>query len=100
MPPTWTGTGSWTGRSSPSGPADQIYVTGRLNRLLTQAEDDGDTLDDQELDTRTTTGVVYWEGAQLVAGTRDGAPVDLACLVSLAFLVLLSGKNGNTKQTQ
>src|SRR5213076_2979913 len=26
--------------STPSGPADQIYVTGRLNRLLTAAEDE------------------------------------------------------------
>jgi predicted secreted hydrolase len=29
----------------------------------------------QELDTRATTGVVYWEGSQLVAATRDGRPV-------------------------
>jgi predicted secreted hydrolase len=27
---------------------------------------------DQELDTRATTGVVYWEGSQAVAATRDG----------------------------
>jgi predicted secreted hydrolase len=26
----------------------------------------------QELDTRTTTGVVYWEGSQVVRATRDG----------------------------
>jgi predicted secreted hydrolase len=30
------------------------------------------TLPDQELDTRPTTGVVYWEGSQVVAATRDG----------------------------
>jgi predicted secreted hydrolase len=29
----------------------------------------------QELDTRATTGVVYWEGSQVVAATRSGAPV-------------------------
>jgi putative drug exporter of the RND superfamily len=28
----------------------------------------------QELDTRPTTGVVYWEGSQRVAATRDGRP--------------------------
>jgi predicted secreted hydrolase len=30
------------------------------------------TVADQELDTRATTGVVYWEGSQRVAATRDG----------------------------
>ncbi len=30
---------------------------------------------DQELDTRATTGVVYWEGAQVVSGTRAGEPI-------------------------
>ena len=29
----------------------------------------------QELDTRATTGVVYWEGSQIVTATRSGAPV-------------------------
>ena len=29
----------------------------------------------QELDTRATTGVVYWEGSQRVTATRDGVPV-------------------------
>jgi predicted secreted hydrolase len=30
------------------------------------------TVADQELDTRPTTGVVYWEGSQVVSATRDG----------------------------
>ncbi len=30
---------------------------------------------DQELDTRYTTGIIYWEGQSLVEGTRDGRPV-------------------------
>ena len=30
------------------------------------------TVPQQELDTRATTGVVYWEGSQVVAATRDG----------------------------
>ncbi|MGI8928435.1 MAG: MMPL family transporter [Candidatus Limnocylindrales bacterium] len=34
------------------------------------------TLLDQELDTRPTTGVVYWEGSQLVEATRAGEPLD------------------------
>ena len=29
----------------------------------------------QELDTRATTGVVYWEGSQVVTATRAGQPV-------------------------
>ena len=32
-------------------------------------------LKDQELDTRGTTMVVYWEGACTVEGTRDGSAV-------------------------
>jgi predicted secreted hydrolase len=33
------------------------------------------TVAGQELDTRATTGVVYWEGSQVVRATRNGAPV-------------------------
>jgi predicted secreted hydrolase len=33
------------------------------------------TLHDQELDTRLTTGVIYWEGEVMVNGTREGRPV-------------------------
>jgi predicted secreted hydrolase len=33
------------------------------------------TVLDQELDTRATTGVVYWEGSQEISGTRYGVPV-------------------------
>ncbi len=33
--------------STPSGPPDQFYVTGRLNRLLTQAEDEAKRLKDE-----------------------------------------------------
>jgi ATP-dependent Clp protease ATP-binding subunit ClpB len=35
--------------SSPSGGADQVYITGRLNRLLTQAEDEAKRLKDEYL---------------------------------------------------
>ena len=33
--------------STPSGPADQVYLTGRLNRLLTTAEDEAKKLKDE-----------------------------------------------------
>ena len=33
------------------------------------------TVADQELDTRATTGVVYWEGSQRVHATRNGIPI-------------------------
>jgi predicted secreted hydrolase len=33
------------------------------------------TVANQELDTRPTTGVVYWEGSQVVTATRAGTPV-------------------------
>ena len=32
-------------------------------------------LEEQELDTRRTTGVIYWEGAVDVTGTRAGTDV-------------------------
>jgi predicted secreted hydrolase len=37
----------------------------------------------QELDTRATTGVVYWEGSQVVTATRDGVPVGGEAYVEL-----------------
>jgi predicted secreted hydrolase len=33
------------------------------------------TVPDQELDTRGTTGVIYWEGSVAVSGTRRGRPL-------------------------
>jgi predicted secreted hydrolase len=33
------------------------------------------TVGDQELDTRATTGVIYWEGSQAVAATKAGVRV-------------------------
>jgi predicted secreted hydrolase len=37
----------------------------------------------QELDTRKTTGVVYWEGSQVVSGTRGGSPIGGEAYVEL-----------------
>ena len=57
-----------TGADYPAGwtiqiPADDLAITLRP------------TVADQELDTRRTTGVVYWEGSQVVRATRAGKPV-------------------------
>jgi predicted secreted hydrolase len=41
------------------------------------------TVPDQELDTRATSGVIYWEGSQRVVATRDGRPVTGAAYVEL-----------------
>ncbi len=41
------------------------------------------TVDAQELDTRSTTGVVYWEGSQRVSGTRNGLPLGGEAYVEL-----------------
>ena len=41
------------------------------------------TVADQELDTRATTGVIYWEGSQLVHATRAGVPVQGEAYVEL-----------------
>jgi predicted secreted hydrolase len=37
----------------------------------------------QELDTRATTGVVYWEGSQVVTGRRGGVPIGGQAYVEL-----------------
>jgi predicted secreted hydrolase len=41
------------------------------------------TVADQELDTRQTTGVVYWEGSQHVNATRAGSPLSGEAYVEL-----------------
>jgi predicted secreted hydrolase len=41
------------------------------------------TVADQELDTRATTGVVYWEGSQTVVAQRDGRPLGGQAYVEL-----------------
>ncbi|HWH24991.1 MAG TPA: lipocalin family protein, partial [Candidatus Limnocylindria bacterium] len=75
-----TATGSWasphTGASYPAGwvidlPADELVIE------LTP------TVADQELDTRATTGVIYWEGSQVVGATRAGAPLSGHAYVEL-----------------
>ena len=46
------------------------------------------TVLDQELDTRPTTGVVYWEGSQHVDATRAGSPVSGEAYVELTGYAL------------
>jgi predicted secreted hydrolase len=41
------------------------------------------TVHAQELDTRATTGVIYWEGSQVVTATKGGRPVDGQAYVEL-----------------
>jgi predicted secreted hydrolase len=41
------------------------------------------TVAGQELDTRATTGVVYWEGSQVVTATRAGIPISGQAYVEL-----------------
>ena len=69
---TVTSSGTWrsprTGASYPAAwriaiPADQLTIDLRP------------TVADQELDTRATTGVVYWEGSQVVEARRAGRPL-------------------------
>ena len=64
--------GHWTsprtGATYPSGWRVRIWGAD-LDLVVTP------TLRDQELDTRSTTGVVYWEGSERVSGTRGGRPI-------------------------
>jgi len=69
---TVTSTGTWT---SPTTAA--VYPAGWSGsiRSASLAFQLSPTVADQELDTRATTGVVYWEGSQRVTATVAGAPV-------------------------
>jgi predicted secreted hydrolase len=73
-------TGAWTSPATgirwPSGWRLEVPDEGLLIDLAP-------TLLDQELDTRLTTGVIYWEGSQVVAATRDGQPLGGEAYVEL-----------------
>ena len=73
-------TGVWTspktGTVWPSGWTISVPVVG-LDLVVTP------TMPDQELDTRYTTGIIYWEGQSLVEGTRDGQPITGRAYVEL-----------------
>ena len=72
--PTWT---------SPATGA--TYPAGWTIRLPTEALEIGltPTVAQQELDTRATTGVVYWEGSAEVTASRDGAALGGQAYVEL-----------------
>jgi len=73
-------TGSWisphTGTTWPAG--WQVRIPGEGLEITLDP-----TVADQDLDTRGTTGVVYWEGSQRVTATRDGVPVGGEAYVEL-----------------
>jgi predicted secreted hydrolase len=71
---TWTSPG--TGARYPAGWRIDVPSEG-LEMALTPA------VAAQELDTRATTGVVYWEGAQRVTATLRGTPVSGEAYVEL-----------------
>jgi predicted secreted hydrolase len=75
-----TATGRWlssaTGANWPSGWRLQIPSKGLSVAITPEVLD-------QELDTRATTGVIYWEGANRVSGTLNGRPVSGAAYVEL-----------------
>ncbi len=75
-----TVSGQWTSSATktvyPSG--WRVRVPGRSIDVTLEP-----SLADQELDTRATTGVVYWEGSQRVTGTKDGQPIGGEAYVEL-----------------
>ncbi len=77
---TVSGLGRWTsartGTTYPSG--WRVRVSGAALDLLVVP-----TVRDQELDTRATTGVIYWEGSEHVTGTRAGRSVTGRAYVEL-----------------
>ncbi|HEX7472208.1 MAG TPA: lipocalin family protein [Candidatus Limnocylindrales bacterium] len=75
-----TVTGHWT---SPRTGA--VYPAGWHVEVPSQglAIDLAPTVAGQELDTRPTTGVVYWEGSQVVHATRHGTPLSGEAYVEL-----------------
>jgi predicted secreted hydrolase len=65
-------TGQWTSpRSGATYPSGWRVRLPRYQLDLTVTP----VLPDQELDTRPTTGIIYWEGAVAVSGERAGRPV-------------------------
>ena len=71
---TWTSPA--TGATYPAG--WQVSLPGEGLEIMLEP-----SVAQQELDTRPTTGVVYWEGSQSVRATRDGQPVQGEAYVEL-----------------
>ncbi len=75
-----TSTGSWTSPATGAAYPAGWHVTLPSAGL---AIDLTPTVADQELDTRATTGVVYWEGSQHVRATMAGRPLGGQAYVEL-----------------
>ncbi len=69
---TVTAAGSWTSPHSGATYPAAWHISIPSQQL---SVDLAPTVSDQELDTRATTGVIYWEGSQDVSATRAGVPV-------------------------
>jgi predicted secreted hydrolase len=73
-------TGTWTSpRTRATDPARRTGPVPAEGLIITRPP----SVADQELDTRATSGVVYWEGSQIVEATRNGEPVDGEAYVEL-----------------
>ena len=73
-------TGRWTSLTTGAGYPAAWTITVPGERLEIRL---APTVAQQELDTRATTGVVYWEGSQVVSATRAGAPLGGRAYVEL-----------------
>jgi predicted secreted hydrolase len=72
--------GTWTSPATGAGyPADWTISLPREALEIRLVP----TVAQQELDTRSTTGVVYWEGSQVVTAARDGVPLGGQAYVEL-----------------
>jgi predicted secreted hydrolase len=83
-------TNDWTSpRSGATYPAAwRITVAGEGLEIMLEP-----TVADQELDTRATTGVVYWEGSQVVRASRDGVALEGEAYVELTgYAAVLAGQ--------
>jgi predicted secreted hydrolase len=73
-------TGSWTSPATGvTWPAGWTVTLPRQDLVVTLEP----SVAQQELDTRATTGVVYWEGSQQVSATRAGRPLGGQAYVEL-----------------
>jgi predicted secreted hydrolase len=84
--------GSWTspttGTTYPSGWRIELPVKSISLQIMP-------VIPDQELDTRQTTGIIYWEGAVEIAGSRGDAPVSGVGYVELTGYAGASNLSGS-----
>ena len=73
-------TGEWTSPATGTDYPAGWHVELPTERLTIEL---APTVADQELDTRATTAVVYWEGSQVVSAVRDGTALGGEAYVEL-----------------